>query len=195
VLDHWPLIGRDQEIAEVTGLIGNNAYRGVALAGKPGVGKSRLAREAIRAAADAGWTVRRAAATATSRSIPLGAFAQWTDDFEGAPLALARKVIAALTAGTEPDRLLVFVDDAHLLDDLSALVVHQLVQSEAATVIVTIRTGETAPDAVTALWKDGLLRRRELQPLSRSETDELLAAALGTPPDRHCAAPARSSSP
>jgi predicted ATPase len=195
VLDHWPLIGRDQEISEVTGLIGNNAYRGVALAGKPGVGKSRLAREAIRAAADAGWTVRRAAATATSRSIPLGAFAQWTDDFEGAPLALARKVIAALRAGTEPDRLLVFVDDGHLLDDLSALVVHQLVQSEAATVIVTIRTGETAPDAVTALWKDGLLRRRELPPLSRSETDELLAAALGTPPDRHCAAPARSSSP
>jgi YVTN family beta-propeller protein len=126
VLDHWPLIGRDQEIAEVTGLIGNNAYRGVALAGKPGVGKSRLAREAIQTAADAGWTLRRAAATATSRSIPLGAFAQWTDDFEGAQLALARKVIAALTAGTEPDRLLVFVDDAHLLDDLSALVVHQL---------------------------------------------------------------------
>ena len=97
MLDHWPLVGRDQEIDEVTGLIGNNAYRGVALAGKPGVGKSRLAREAIRAAADAGWTVRRAAATATSRSIPLGAFAQWTDDFEGAPLALARRVIAALT--------------------------------------------------------------------------------------------------
>jgi DNA-binding NarL/FixJ family response regulator len=159
----------------------------LALAGKPGVGKSRLAREAVQAAADAGWTVRCAAATATGRSIPLSPFAQWTEEVEGSPLALARKVIATLTADAEPDRLLVFVDDAHLLDDLSALVVHQLVQSDAATVIVTIRTGETAPDAVTALWKGGLLRHREVQPLSRSETDELLAATLGSPPDRHCA--------
>jgi hypothetical protein len=58
-----------------------------------------------------------------------------------------------LTDGTQPDRLVVFVDDAHLLDDLSALVLHQLVQSQAASVILTIRTGEAAPAAVTALWK------------------------------------------
>jgi DNA-binding CsgD family transcriptional regulator len=186
VLDNWPLIGRAQEMGEVNNLIGAGSYRGVALTGKPCVGKSRLAREAVRAATDAGWTVRRAAATATSRSIPLGAFAQWTDDFQGAPLALARKVIGALTAGTDPERLLIFVDDAHQLDDLSALVVHQLVQAERATAIVTIRTGESAPDAVIALWKDGLLQRRELQPLSRSETDELLTAVLGNAPDRHC---------
>jgi hypothetical protein len=69
-----------------------------------------------------------------------------------------------LTDGVQPDRLLVFVDDAHLLDDLSALVLHHLVHSRAAAVIVTIRTGEPAPAAVTALWKDGLLRRYELEP-------------------------------
>jgi hypothetical protein len=37
------------------------------------------------------------------------------------------------------------------------------------SVIATIRTGAPTPDAVTALWKDGHLRRLDLQPLSRGE--------------------------
>src|SRR5262249_28889594 len=43
----------------------------------------------------------------------------------------------------------------------------------------TVRTGEPVPDAVTALWKDEGCSSLELQPLSRSETDALLALALG----------------
>ncbi|MCK0174495.1 LuxR family transcriptional regulator [Mycolicibacterium sp. F2034L] len=187
MLDHWPLLGRDREIIEVTDAYAGGRYRGAALAGKPGVGKSRLAREAVQRASEAGWAVRYVAATATSRSIPLGAFAQWTEEFEGPPMALARRVVAALTAGAQPDRLLVLVDDAHLLDDLSALAVHQLAQSGAAAVILTLRTGEAAPPAVTALWKDGLLRRQDVQPLSREASDELLAMALEAPPNRACA--------
>jgi hypothetical protein len=158
----------------------------VALAGRAGVGKSRLAREAAQAASAAGWTVRTVAATATSSPIPLGAFWQWTDDAESTPFALARKVIERLTFDGQPGRLVVFVDDAHLLDDLSALVVHELVQSRAAAVILTVRTGEAAPAAVTALWKDGLLRHRELEPLTRNEIDQLLAATLGAAPDQEC---------
>jgi DNA-binding NarL/FixJ family response regulator len=187
VPDQWPMIGRDQEIGEIKRSIADDAVRGVALAGRAGVGKSRLAREAAAATAAAGWTVRNIAATATSRSIPLGAFSQWTDGTETAPFALVRRVIETLTDGTQPDRLVVLVDDAHLLDELSALVLHQLVHSQAAAVILTIRTGESAPAAVAALWKDGLLRRYELEPLTRSEIDDLLAATLGAAPDQQCA--------
>lgn len=180
MLDRWPLIGRDQEIGDIKRSIADDAVRGVALAGKPGVGKSRLAREAAQATAAAGWTVRSISATATSRAIPLGAFSLWTGDLRGEPFALARKVVEALTDGTRPDRLVVVVDDAHLLDELSALVVHQLVQSQTASVILTIRSGEPAPAAVTALWKDGMLRRRELEPLSRSAIDELYVYVTST---------------
>jgi DNA-binding NarL/FixJ family response regulator len=187
VLDHWPLIGRDEEIDAIMRSIADVAVRGVALAGRAGVGKSRLAREAMAAAAAAGWTVRSIAATATSCSIPLGAFSQWTGDVDTAPFALARKVVETLTDGVAPDRLVVFVDDAHLLDDLSALVLHQLVHSRAAAVIITIRSGETAPAAVTALWKDGMLRRYEIEPLSRNSIDALMAATLGAVPDQQCA--------
>lgn len=187
MVDQWPMIGREQDISAVLRSIADDEARGVAVAGKAGVGKSRLAREAVLAAAAAGWTVCTVAATATSRAIPLGAFSQWSDDVESAPLAVARSVIEALTDGVQPDRLVVFVDDAHLLDDLSALVVHQLVHSQAAAVILAIRSGEVAPAAVTALWKDGLLRRHDLEPLSRNEIGELLAATLGAVPDEPCA--------
>ncbi|WP_264064199.1 hypothetical protein [Mycobacterium montefiorense] len=56
----------------------------------------------------------------------------------------------------------------------------------AATVVVTIRTGEPAPAAVTALWKDGLVSRREIDPLTRAQTDELLLAVSGCAPDQQC---------
>ncbi|MBB5168165.1 LuxR family transcriptional regulator [Mycobacterium sp. AZCC_0083] len=182
----WPLTGRDEECGLITELIEGAEYRGVVLAGGAGVGKSRLAREVAGTVAAEGWSVRHVAATATGRLVPLGAFAQWTDDFEGTPLALARRVIGALTTGSDSSRLLVVVDDAHLLDELSALVLHQLVLQRAAVVVATMRSGQPAPDAVTALWKDGLIRRVEVQPLSHRETGELLRAVFGLPPDRDC---------
>lgn len=146
-----------------------------------------MARTVAQAATDAGWTVRRVAATATSRKIPLGAFAQWVDDLDGPPPAMARRVVSSLIAGTDACRLLVLVDDAHLLDDLSALVLHLLVHSETAMVLLTVRTGETIPDAVSALWKDGLVEHRVVSPLSRPDSEELLKAALGARPDPRCA--------
>ena len=41
--------------------------------------------------------------------------------------------------------LLVFVDDAHLLDNGSAVLVHQLALTQAATVLATVRAGEVLP--------------------------------------------------
>ena len=91
--------------------------------------------------------------------------------------------ISALLAGAPPAGIVLGVDDAHLLDELSALVVYELVLSGAAPGVLTLRGGEPAPDAVTALWKDGHLDRLEVQPLSRPETAELLETVLGGPVD------------
>ena len=53
-------------------------------------------------------------------------------------------------------RLVLCVDDGHLLDDASAALVHQLVAAGEAFAVVTLRSGEPVPDAVRALWKDEL---------------------------------------
>jgi DNA-binding CsgD family transcriptional regulator len=184
----WPLTGRAEELKIIAGAVcPDEPHAGVVIAGSPGVGKTRLAREAAAIAADRGWVVRWAAGTVAAQSVPLGALAQWADRFEGNPLQLVGGVIATMTASPERAPVLVIVDDARLLDNLSAFVIHQVVLRRSASVLVTIRTGGAAPDAITALWKDGHLRRLDLQPLSRGESDTLLTAVLDGPVDTACA--------
>jgi DNA-binding CsgD family transcriptional regulator len=187
VADRWPLTGRAEELRLIGEALTDGEYRGMVVAGAAGVGKTRLARAAADAAARMGWSVRRVAGTATGRAVTLGAFARWAGESDTSSVALARGVFAGLTANNPGAPLLVLVDDAHLLDDLSALIVHQLVLQDDASVIATLRTGEPAPDAVTALWKDSLLRRMELQPLSRNETGSLLQTVLDGPVSPDCA--------
>ncbi|MFI5505825.1 LuxR C-terminal-related transcriptional regulator [Mycobacterium sp. NPDC051804] len=187
MVDLWPLTGRTEELRVISDALAANPHSGVVVAGPAGVGKTRLARAAADAAAQAGWTVRRVAGTTTGRQVTLGAFARWADAADASPLALAQKVVTGLAAETDGANLLVLVDDAHLLDDMSALIVHQLVLEGTASVVATVRTGERAPDAVTSLWKDGLLRRMDLQPLARNESDDLLQSVLNGPVSADCA--------
>ncbi len=60
--------------------------------------------------------------------------------------------------------LLLTVDDAHLLDNLSATLVYQLAVSGAVRLIVTVDIDEGAPDSIRALQLDNLLPRIELTP-------------------------------
>jgi DNA-binding CsgD family transcriptional regulator len=180
----WPLTGRAEELSLINGLVqSEDGPAGVVLAGAAGVGKTRLAREALAAAQQRGALTRWAAATASARALPLGAFAATLGVVGPDPARLVRQATDALLAGAGKAGVIVGVDDAHLLDDLSATLVHQLALRRTVTLVLTLRTGETAPDAVTALWKDGHLTRLELQPLSADETATLVEATLGGPLD------------
>jgi DNA-binding NarL/FixJ family response regulator len=180
VVATWPLTGRSEELRLISGLTHRrDGPAGVVLAGAAGVGKTRLAREALVAAGRRGMLIRWVAATASARALPLGAFAATLGVVGPDPARLMRQACDALLAGAGPAGVIVGVDDAHLLDELSAALVHQLVLRRVATVVLTLRTGEVAPDAVTALWKDGHLSRLEIQPLSQQETATLVEARLG----------------
>ncbi|MGH3766808.1 MAG: LuxR C-terminal-related transcriptional regulator [Pseudonocardiaceae bacterium] len=184
----WLLTGRAEELRVISHLTRRrDGPTGVVLAGAAGVGKTRLAREALAAAEQRGASTRWAVATASARALPLGAFAATLGVVGPDPARLVRQAGDALLAGAGRAGVIVGVDDAHLLDELSAMLVHQLVLRRAVTMVLTLRTGETAPDAVTALWKEGHLARLELQPLSQAETASLLEAALGGPVDNAAA--------
>src|SRR6185295_629829 len=70
-------------------------------------------------------------------------------------------------------------DDAHLLDQLSATLLHQLALEGLVRIVATVRAGETVPDAITSLWKDGYLRRLHLMPFTREQCVTLIEEALG----------------
>ncbi|MFD0734841.1 helix-turn-helix transcriptional regulator [Planotetraspora mira] len=163
----WPFEGREAQLAAIRSALHTG---GVVLAGPAGVGKSRLAAEAV---GEAGELVR-VLATAAASDLPLGAMAHLLP-----PRPPDGNVIRWAADALRGENLLLVVDDAHLLDSVSAALVLHLVVSGRARVLATLRSGERAPDAVTTLWKDDLLARVELGPLGLEETGRVLAGALG----------------
>ncbi len=152
---------------------------GTVVYGPAGVGKSRIAREALSAVESQRCECRWAVGTSSARTIPLGAFTAWAPSGVTNTVQLLRGVIESLTAASPDATAVVCVDDAHLLDDLSIFVVHQIMQRGAAKLLLTVRDGEPIPAAAQEIWKDGRLERLDLQPLSLEETTTLLSAALG----------------
>jgi predicted ATPase len=173
----WPLVGRVEELAFVTRALDGG---GVIVTGAAGVGKSRLAREA---AERSGLSVFWVVATTAARTIPFGAFSALLPvDLVGASASRVELLIRLSDQLAEQAaQSIVFVDDAHLLDDLSAALLHRMVLDRRVTVVITVRSGEPVPDSVTSLWKEGVLDRLELHPLSELEVSSLVEAALGAP--------------
>jgi DNA-binding CsgD family transcriptional regulator len=154
------------------------------------VGKTTLAANYLELARNRGMVVARATATRSSRQLPFGALASFLPPDQARDGLgredrgdLLRRYGRAVAASSGGRPLVVFVDDAHLLDGGSATLVHQLALTRAATVVLTVRSGETAPDPVVALWKDGLAERIEVGNLREAEIEELLAAVLAGPVD------------
>jgi len=154
---------------------------GIVVYGAAGVGKSRIAREALSAAESHGYECRWVGGTSSARAIPLGAFTAWAPSGVTDTVQLLRGVIESLTAASSGATVVVCVDDVHLLDDLSIFVVHQIVERGAAKVILTIRDGEPIAAAVQEIWTVGEFDRLDLQPLSLDETTTLLSATFEGP--------------
>jgi DNA-binding CsgD family transcriptional regulator len=173
----WLLPVREMELRAALAALGDLEFQGAALVGDSGVGKSTLARLLAKAAESAGQTLRFACGTHTGRAVPLGAFSRVvTSDLTDEPaimLAAAHRNLA------RDEKLVVVVDDAHLLDPLSATLVHQLAASRSARLIVTIASGEPVLDAVSALLKERLLATVHIDPLTREQTGVLVRAILG----------------
>jgi DNA-binding NarL/FixJ family response regulator len=144
-----------------------------------------LAEEVVRRLRPDRYAVTSVLATRTTSGLPLGAFAAHVPrDLPDPGIttgATLRVICDALVRSAAGRRVALHVDDAHLLDDASAALVLQLVQSWQALAVVTIRTGEPTPEAIRALWKDELLDRFDVTALGGREAESLLEKALGGP--------------
>ncbi|MDQ2638311.1 MAG: hypothetical protein M3Y83_15695, partial [Actinomycetota bacterium] len=81
--------------------------------------------------------------------------------------------------------IVLVVDDAHLLDPLSATLVHQLALTGDTPLLLTVRSHETVPDAVSKLWTDELLTRIAVEPFSEDDCRRLVDDMLEAPAEDH----------
>lgn len=185
VAQKWPLVGRQDELRQMANAL-KAGGRGLILAGGAGVGKTRLATELLNQVEAGGGHTARVIATRAASGIPLGAFASLLPDkprgrgagVDDRAYHLAR-CAQHLIAAAGGRKLAIFVDDAHLLDDASATLVHQLATNGMAFVVITVRSDELCPDPILALWKDDTLARMEVGGLSHEAMEEVLHAVLG----------------
>lgn len=180
-----PLVGRDSEWDRITAQLESSDPGALVLAGVAGVGKSRLAHEAARAAAERGYAVVYVLATRASAAIPFGPFAPFLpegDGLVGDLPGLLRQASDAIVIRAQPDqRLLLVVDDAHLLDRGSAELLLRLVRERSCSALVSVRTPGPIPEPITALWREGLAERIDMHPLAEADVEVLVRLAVGGP--------------
>ncbi len=177
----WPFVERGGELRALLEGVDGAEPAAVVVSGPRGVGRTRLAQEAIRVLRARRRGTEWVTCTRSMATIPLGAVTHLVPvgGASSDPTAAWQALTATLDARTEQrGRVIVGIDDAHLLDDLSATLVHKLVLTRKASVVLTVRGGTRPPDVVAALWKDGLAARIELPPWSRGQVDRLLTAVV-----------------
>ncbi|MQY33718.1 hypothetical protein SRB17_16830 [Streptomyces sp. RB17] len=157
----WPFTGREDELELVRGASAGGRP-GIVVTGPAGHGKTRLITEAVR-----GTEHTLVTGTPQAQGLPFAAFAHLLPD--AVSLHRAVRILSGV-------RLLV-VDDAQLLDEASAALVHQLAVHGRTRLVVAAVDGVPAPGAVSRLWTGELLPRLALAPLPFEDVAQLLAAA------------------
>ncbi|MEX2551824.1 MAG: AAA family ATPase [Actinomycetota bacterium] len=182
--DSWPLVARDEELRHLSKLLRLPRSAAI-LVGPAGIGKTRLAREFLQFASAEGFVSIRVTPSLSTSHLPFGAFAPLLPD--PAPSNEQAALIGAV-ARSIADRgngrpVVLFVDDAHLLDNMSLALTHRLATTDGIVVVAAARSDAPATPDLVALWKDEFADRLELRPFSPEQVHDLLEAALTGPVD------------
>jgi DNA-binding NarL/FixJ family response regulator len=172
--DDWPFAARCAELDRIRAALARG--RSAVLFGKPGVGKSTLLRAALEQAATGNTAVAKVVAArpdTASESLDawLGTHRTSSEDRAGG---------GAHTQESADDRRMVLgVDNAHLLNSASAERLHHLAAHYRLTLITTMRSSASLPEVINQLWVDRLAERIDVEPFDGSGVTDVLRAKLG----------------
>jgi DNA-binding CsgD family transcriptional regulator/tetratricopeptide (TPR) repeat protein len=187
----WPLVGREDTVEQVVGLLADRAVDGVLLVGPPGVGTTRVLDEVLDRLRRDGRRVNRVVASPSTVETPYGALApvipgSVTGD-DGAPIEMLelfeRIKFLIGTPRRGVDRFVAAVDDLRWLDERSSALLIQLVAGGLATVLGTLHDDDPLGDALVTLERSCAIRRVRVEPLADDEVAELVRTALHDPVD------------
>ena len=96
-------------------------------------------------------------------------------------MTITSEVTQVLREQATNGSLVLFVDDLHLLDRTSAMLLNQLLDADSVFLMGTVREGETLPHGLDSLWHRARVRRIDLAYLDRVAMDTLLYMVLRDP--------------
>jgi DNA-binding NarL/FixJ family response regulator len=176
--------GRTAELEAIGDALRRPDLVGAVLSGATGTGKSTILHTACERARGQGFEVVLLHANRAMSTIPLFVFSAITEgDEEGDTKERFMAIKSALRSRSDHRPLLIAVDDAHELDDASAVLISQLARDLTAFVIASVRSSEPTPEPIAALWTQGIAVRVDVGPLGREATDEVAEELLGGPVD------------
>ncbi len=201
----WPLVGRDDQLAALVGLLEQSERHPVfaVVTGEPGIGKSRLCAELAAAAAAEGTTVVAGRCSQDEGAPPLYPWArvlselghalpseQGTDGSQDSSSRFqAWEAIARTVLDAARDRhLLVVLDDLHWADTSTLRVLRLLAESAEAGRLMVVSTWrhEPPPTGFLAEVAETLARRHalrlQLTGLSVEEAGEVVTAVAAASP-------------
>ncbi|MFD1211759.1 LuxR C-terminal-related transcriptional regulator [Arthrobacter sp. GCM10027362] len=156
--------------------------QGCLVAGGPGTGKTLLVQRVLESRPRdlcAIW-VR---GTAFAARIPFGALGFLLTELEpgahGSPGALMQELRKRLAERAQGRTVVIAVDNAEQVDEMSAVVLSRLALGGDAKLILISRHCAGMPAEFTGLWRAGLLRRCDLGPIPLKDAGLLLAEEFG----------------
>jgi DNA-binding CsgD family transcriptional regulator len=173
-------MGRDEELALCRHVLLDEG-RSVVVVAPAGTGKTRIVQQVLQDVAEVALT-ETLVATRSAQHLPLAVVAALLPSDAAAPeepIDLFRAVRRALEQRASGRPFIVAIDDAHLVDPLSAALLHHLAAATGVRLLIAVRAGEPVEDAITALWRDGVAQRVDVQPLGLADVATLLRAVLG----------------
>ncbi|EPR76734.1 putative transcriptional regulator [Leifsonia rubra CMS 76R] len=177
----WPVLPRESERDAVLSILRGSHSRSVMLRGPSGVGKTTLGAHISQALRADGRTVVPVVGLAELAEIPLGALAPVLASAGRVDLESVSDRVQALVAvvGENPTKFVLVVDDAPLLDAVSAGVLYQLVRVFGVTTLLTARDSHEVSGPLARLLHENLIDIVDLDGLSLEHSQSILQQYLG----------------
>ncbi|XTR51877.1 AAA family ATPase [Pseudarthrobacter sp. So.54] len=173
---------RHQTVGEVVTALTSGSGCGAVIVGEHGAGKSFIAQRALEQLGE-DYLVVHVRGSSISSKLPYGALSVLLNELDAShlehPLMVLRGLTQLLATRAQGRSVVLFVDNAHDLDELSTMMVAQLCAGGHVLLLAACVDLPNLGTDIMGLWKDDLLRRVDLAPFDFSETADSLAREYG----------------